>query len=144
MRPNLSMVNFVELNEVDKLGKLFFQMVEIPILLSRDQDSALGLAIDLIGIFLLEHRHRIRIVWSGFVVIDYETGSIKAFGFLLSSWHFYMSFLLKELYHYLSFGLLYKLIYKLPEAYANSRRNYQSPLFGGRPLSWALLCPRSN
>lgn len=34
MHPNLSMVNFMELNEVCKLGKLFFQMVEIPILLS--------------------------------------------------------------------------------------------------------------
>ena len=70
MHPNLSMVNFMELNEVCKLGKLFFQMVEIPILLIWDEDSAIGLAIDLIGMFLLEYRHRIRIVWSGFVVLD--------------------------------------------------------------------------
>ena len=70
MSPNLSMVNFMELNKVCKLGKLFFQILGIPILLSRDEDSAIGLAIDLIGMFLLEYRQRIRILQSGFVVLD--------------------------------------------------------------------------
>ena len=70
MSPNLSMVNFMELNKVCKLGKFFFQILEIPILLSRDEDSAIGLAIDLIGMFLLEYRQRIRILQSGFVVLD--------------------------------------------------------------------------
>jgi hypothetical protein len=60
----------MELNKVGKLGKLFFQILEIPILLSRDEDSAIGLAIDLVGMFLLEYRHRFRILQSGFVVLD--------------------------------------------------------------------------